>query len=82
MPSVDHTLEIAAEPAAILAAFFDPGALGRWWRVERSVTTPRILGVYPIQPVDPTGAGDSFAAPVVPREQRLRDRSRLGRRAP
>jgi uncharacterized protein YndB with AHSA1/START domain len=49
MPSADHTLEIAAEPAAILAAFFDPGALSRWWRVERSVTTPRILGVYAIQ---------------------------------
>ena len=49
MASVDHTLEIAADPAAILGAFFDPAALGRWWRVQRSVTTPRILGVYAVQ---------------------------------
>ena len=49
MPSVDHTLEIAADPGAILGAFFDPGALGRWWRVLRSVTTPRILGVYAVE---------------------------------
>jgi uncharacterized protein YndB with AHSA1/START domain len=49
MPSVDHTLEINADPAAILGAFFDPGALKRWWRVLRSVTTPRVLGVYAIE---------------------------------
>jgi uncharacterized protein YndB with AHSA1/START domain len=49
MPAVDHTLEIAASPAAILAAFFDPVALRRWWRVERSVTTPRLLGVYAVE---------------------------------
>jgi uncharacterized protein YndB with AHSA1/START domain len=49
MPAVDHTLEIAAAPAAIVAAFFDPAALGRWWRVERSVTTPRLLGVYAVE---------------------------------
>lgn len=49
MASVDHTLEIAAAPAAILAAFFDPASLGRWWRVERSVTTPRLLGVYAVE---------------------------------
>lgn len=49
MPAVDHTLEIAAAPAAIIAAFFDPVALGRWWRVERSVTTPRLLGVYAVE---------------------------------
>ena len=49
MPSVDHTLEINADPAAILGAFFDPGALSRWWRVQRSVTTPRVLGVYAIE---------------------------------
>jgi len=49
MPSVDHTLEINADPAAILGAFFDPGSLSRWWRVQRSVTTPRVLGVYAIE---------------------------------
>lgn len=46
---VDHTLEISAPAAAIIAAFFDPAALTRWWRVERSVTTPRLLGVYAVE---------------------------------
>jgi hypothetical protein len=49
MPSVDHTLEIAADPSAIIAAFFAPPALASWWRVERSVTTPRLLGVYAVE---------------------------------
>jgi uncharacterized protein YndB with AHSA1/START domain len=49
MPAVDHTLEIAAPPATIIAAFFDPVALEHWWRVERSVTTPRLLGVYAVE---------------------------------
>jgi hypothetical protein len=49
MPSIDHTLDIAAPAAAIIDAFFDPATLGRWWRVERSVTTPRLLGVYAVE---------------------------------
>jgi hypothetical protein len=49
MPSVDHTLEIGADASAIIAAFFDPVALSIWWSVTRSVTTPRLLGVYAIE---------------------------------
>jgi uncharacterized protein YndB with AHSA1/START domain len=49
MPSIDHTLEMHAEPARIVEAFFAPEALLRWWRVRRSVTTPRILGVYAVE---------------------------------
>jgi uncharacterized protein YndB with AHSA1/START domain len=49
MPAVDHTLEIAVAPATIIAAFFDPSSLAHWWRVERSVTTPRLLGVYAVE---------------------------------
>jgi uncharacterized protein YndB with AHSA1/START domain len=49
MPSVDHTLEMAADPRRVVAAFFEPAALAAWWRVERSVTTPRVLGVYAVQ---------------------------------
>jgi len=49
MPSIDHTLEMAADAGTVIAAFFDPAALGAWWRVERSVTTPRLLGIYAVQ---------------------------------
>jgi uncharacterized protein YndB with AHSA1/START domain len=49
VPTVDHALEIAAEPATIIAAFFSPEALAHWWRVNRSVTTPRVLGVYALE---------------------------------
>src|SRR5688500_18592076 len=45
----DPTLDIAAEPAAIIAAFFDPAALSHWWTALRSVTAPRTLGVYAIE---------------------------------
>lgn len=62
MPAVDHTLEIAATPAAILAAFFDPAALARWWRVERSVTTPRLLGVYAVEWAPTTFSDDVLGA--------------------
>lgn len=32
-----------------MGAFFDPHALSRWWQAIRSVTTPRVLGVYAIE---------------------------------
>jgi hypothetical protein len=38
-----------AEPGAVLRAFFDPAALAEWWRVERAVTVPRVLGVYAVE---------------------------------
>jgi uncharacterized protein YndB with AHSA1/START domain len=62
MPSVDHTLEIAADPPTIIAAFFDPVALSHWWRVERSVTTPRLLGVYAVEWLPTTFADEVLGA--------------------
>jgi uncharacterized protein YndB with AHSA1/START domain len=48
-PSLDVTAIIAAPPGRVLRAFFDADALGAWWQVRRSVTTPRILGPYAIE---------------------------------
>ena len=63
MPSVDHTLEMQAEPGAVLAAFFDAEALARWWRVERAVTVPRLLGVYAVE-WRPTPFADDVFGPL------------------
>jgi hypothetical protein len=59
----DHTLDIAAEPAAVISAFFDPDALAQWWHALRSVTTPRPLGVYAIEWV-PTPFRDELFGPL------------------
>ena len=40
---------IAAAPGRVLKAFFDADALGAWWQVAHSVTTPRALGPYAIE---------------------------------
>ena len=48
-PTVDISVVIAAPPAVVLKAFFDPGALGAWWQVVRSVTLPRVLGPYVVE---------------------------------
>jgi uncharacterized protein YndB with AHSA1/START domain len=48
-PALDQTIVIAAAPAIVLKAFFDGDALGAWWHVRRSVTTPRPLGPYAIE---------------------------------
>ena len=48
-PSLDVTAVIAAPSGLVLKAFFDPAALGAWWQVARSVTTPRPLGPYAIE---------------------------------
>ena len=45
----DHSVLISAPPVRVLAAFFDPDALSAWWQVTRSVTTPRVLGVYAVE---------------------------------
>jgi len=45
----DHTVLITAAPTQVLSAFFDAGALAAWWRVTRSVTTPRPLGIYAVE---------------------------------
>lgn len=42
----EHAVTVAAPAADVLAAFFNPDMLKDWWLVERSVTTPRPLGVY------------------------------------
>ncbi len=47
--SFEHTLTIAAAPATVFNAFFDPHALAVWWQAVRSVTTPVPLGVYAVE---------------------------------
>jgi len=49
VPCIDQTAIIHAPHGRVLNAFFDPGALGAWWQVARSVTTPRVLGPYVIE---------------------------------
>jgi uncharacterized protein YndB with AHSA1/START domain len=46
---LDIAVTIKAPPMAVLRAFFDAGALGTWWSVVRSVTTPRVLGAYAVE---------------------------------
>jgi uncharacterized protein YndB with AHSA1/START domain len=48
-PVLNLTVRIAAPPTRVLRAFFDPAALGAWWQVVRSVTTPRVLGPYVVE---------------------------------
>jgi hypothetical protein len=48
-PAVDLTVEIAASPARVVAAFFDADALAFWWRAARTVTIARALGPYAIE---------------------------------
>src|ERR1700741_267783 len=40
---------IAAPSGQVLKAFFEADALGAWWQVANSVTTPRALGPYAIE---------------------------------
>ena len=47
--SFEHSLTIAAPPAVVFNAFFDPAALAVWWQSVRSVTTPVALGVYAVE---------------------------------
>lgn len=46
---LDLTIVINSPPGRILRAFFDADALGAWWQVANSVTTPRALGPYAIE---------------------------------
>jgi uncharacterized protein YndB with AHSA1/START domain len=48
-PQLDVTATVAAPPAIVMRAFFDPQALGAWWQVRHAVTTPRMLGPYAIE---------------------------------
>jgi uncharacterized protein YndB with AHSA1/START domain len=45
----EHSLLIAGAPTRVMAAFFDPVALTRWWNAVRSITTPRPLGLYAVE---------------------------------
>jgi uncharacterized protein YndB with AHSA1/START domain len=40
---------IAAPADRVLKAFFDADALGAWWQVAHSVTTPRAFGPYAVE---------------------------------
>ena len=57
--SVDVSIVIRCTPARVLKAFFDHAALGAWWQVRNSVTTPRVLGAYAIE-WDPTDFKDDL----------------------
>ena len=49
VPGLDLSIEIAVPPTLVMRAFFDPDALGAWWSVARSVTTPRVLGPFVVE---------------------------------
>lgn len=42
-------MTIAAPCGLVLKAFFEADALGAWWQVTNSVTTPRALGPYAVE---------------------------------
>lgn len=46
---VSHTVIIQAPPDRVMAAFFDPQDLAKWWQVIRSVTVPRPLGMFAVE---------------------------------
>ena len=48
-PGLDVSIVIAAPSGLVLRAFFDADALGAWWQVSHSVTTPRALGAYAVE---------------------------------
>lgn len=45
----DHIVTIAAPPAKVLGAFFEPHALGVWWDVTRAIANPTALGAYALE---------------------------------
>lgn len=49
MRQFTHTLSVSAPPEAVLDAFFSHDALAAWWRVARSLCTPRPLGGYAVE---------------------------------
>jgi uncharacterized protein YndB with AHSA1/START domain len=49
VPSLDISATIEAPAGRVFKSFFDPDALGAWWLVTRSVTTPRVLGPYVVE---------------------------------
>jgi hypothetical protein len=45
----DYAVRIEATPSRVLAAFFEPVALGAWCETASAICTPRPLGVYALQ---------------------------------
>jgi uncharacterized protein YndB with AHSA1/START domain len=45
-PALAIGIVIAAPPARVLKAFFEPEALNAWLQVSQAVTSPRVLGPY------------------------------------
>ena len=62
-PGLDVSIVIAAPPGRIMKAFFDAAALGAWWQVVHSVTTPRTLGPYAVEWA-PTDFRDDILGPL------------------
>ena len=58
-PEFEYSVLVNAAPTRVLMAFFDPHALSAWWKVARSVTTPRPMGVYAVEGV-PTADADEI----------------------
>lgn len=46
---IDLTLTIAAPPARVFAAFFDPDLLAKWWQVKEAVVVPRLLAPFVVR---------------------------------
>jgi uncharacterized protein YndB with AHSA1/START domain len=57
---IDVSTSIHAVPARVFAAFFDPAALSVWWQVVRSVTVPKLFGVYAVEWAATTHRDDVF----------------------
>jgi uncharacterized protein YndB with AHSA1/START domain len=60
---IDESLVVRAAPTRVFAAFFDPAALAQWWQAVRSVTSPRLFGVYAVE-WDPTSWKDEMLGPL------------------
>lgn len=46
---VERSITVQASADRVLAAFFDPDDLAKWWHAVRSVTVPRPLGTYALE---------------------------------
>jgi uncharacterized protein YndB with AHSA1/START domain len=57
--SYSSSISIVASPGRVMWAFFNAKALAAWWQTARSVTTPRVLGVYAVE-WDPTDFKDDM----------------------
>jgi uncharacterized protein YndB with AHSA1/START domain len=58
-PMLDLSVRISAPGSVVLKAFFEADALGAWWQVAHSVTTPRILGPFAVE-WEPTNFHDEL----------------------